>query len=348
VAKEFVRTSSSGTSRTRIGIPRPPSSASGQLAHYHGRCGTHPIRPNPSASPITRWGGISTPSRGPSCSGCCALFDEPRQAPGEVAKVYVRDALLTRSLDIEGLGQFSSGTRIGASWKASCSRRSSSASGSIRPVPYFWALISGRSSICSFVDGNRRYGFEIKRTTAPASRRPSVGSRDLSLTGSTSSQPGRKHSPWQDPSAPCRHRGADDMDPLGGRARSAALVGLRQPTINALRATYGRASRRGAPRSPCTRPSNAPISFHLQRSRTRWRPLTPRSRRHDESAARRSDRLNRPRQSIRLHRLHHAELVVGLRTILAWRPRRVLIDRDDLGVVEYVQREGIERVMSPE
>ncbi|MGH7552542.1 MAG: ATP-binding protein [Longimicrobiales bacterium] len=99
-------------------------------------------------------------------------------------KVYVRDTgLLHTLLDIGDLRQLERHPKVGASWEGFVLEAVIERLGARSDQCYFWATHTGAELDLLIVDGQRRYGFEIKRTTAP-SLTPSMrhALADLGLT----------------------------------------------------------------------------------------------------------------------------------------------------------------------
>jgi len=99
-------------------------------------------------------------------------------------KVYVRDTgLLHTLLDIDDLRHLEGHPKVGASWEGFIVEALIQRLGARSDQCYFWATHTGAELDLLVVDGRRRYGFEIKRTTAP-SVTPSMRSAlaDLGLT----------------------------------------------------------------------------------------------------------------------------------------------------------------------
>jgi len=99
-------------------------------------------------------------------------------------KVYVRDSgLLHTLLDISDVGHLERHPKVGASWEGFMLEAIIQRLGTRADQCYFWATHTGAELDLLVVDGRRRYGFEIKRTTTPALT-PSIRSAlaDLALT----------------------------------------------------------------------------------------------------------------------------------------------------------------------
>lgn len=83
-------------------------------------------------------------------------------------KVYVRDTgLLHTLLDIDDLRHLERHPKVGASWEGFIVEALIQRLGARSDQCYFWATHTGAELDLLVVDGPRRYGFEIKRTTAP-------------------------------------------------------------------------------------------------------------------------------------------------------------------------------------
>ena len=99
-------------------------------------------------------------------------------------KVYVRDSgLLHTLLDISDRTALDRHPKVGASWEGFMVEALIQRLGARPDQCYFWATHTGAELDLLVVDGRRRYGFEIKRTTAPGIT-PSMKSAiaDLALT----------------------------------------------------------------------------------------------------------------------------------------------------------------------
>jgi hypothetical protein len=83
-------------------------------------------------------------------------------------KVYVRDSgLLHTLLDIDDLDHLQRHPKVGASWEGFIVEALIQRLGARSDQCYFWATHTGAELDLLVVDGRRRLGFEIKRTTAP-------------------------------------------------------------------------------------------------------------------------------------------------------------------------------------
>jgi predicted AAA+ superfamily ATPase len=99
-------------------------------------------------------------------------------------KVYIRDSgILHTFLEIESMTDLDSHPKIGASWEGLMLEAVIHQLGASAAQCYFWATHTGAELDLVVVRGDRRYGFEIKRTTAPRVT-PSMRSalEDLRLT----------------------------------------------------------------------------------------------------------------------------------------------------------------------
>jgi hypothetical protein len=84
-------------------------------------------------------------------------------------KVYVRDSgLLHGLLDIRDRRDLERHPKIGASWEGFLLQQVSQRLGAAPEECYFWATHSGPELDLLWVRGRRRWGFEIKRTSAPS------------------------------------------------------------------------------------------------------------------------------------------------------------------------------------
>jgi len=83
-------------------------------------------------------------------------------------KVYVRDSgLLHTLLGIETFQHLERHPKVGASWEGFVVESIVQQSGARADQCYFWATHTGAELDLLIIDGSRRYGFEVKRTTAP-------------------------------------------------------------------------------------------------------------------------------------------------------------------------------------
>ncbi len=84
-------------------------------------------------------------------------------------KVYVRDSgLLHTLLDIDDFDHLERHPKVGASWEGFILEALIQRLGARSDQCYFWATHTGAELDLLVIDGQRRYGFEIKRTTAPS------------------------------------------------------------------------------------------------------------------------------------------------------------------------------------
>lgn len=138
-------------------------------------------------------------------------------------KVYVRDSgLLHTLLDIDDLDHLERHPKVGASWEGFILEALIQRLGARSDQCYFWATHTGAELDLLVIDGQRRYGFEIKRTTAP-SVTPSMrhALADLGLTQLDVVHAGVETFPLaRSVRAVAARRLLDDVVPLaGGRAR---------------------------------------------------------------------------------------------------------------------------------
>jgi uncharacterized protein len=135
-------------------------------------------------------------------------------------KVYVRDSgLLHTLLDIEDLAHLERHPKVGASWEGFIVEALIQRLGARADQCYFWATHTGAELDLLVVDGNRRFGFEVKRTTAPGltpSMRHALA--DLGLTRLDVVHAGAETFPLA-PSvrAVAAHRFLEDVEPLAKR-----------------------------------------------------------------------------------------------------------------------------------
>jgi predicted AAA+ superfamily ATPase len=190
------------------------------LAHYHGQVW--------NASEFGRSFGVSHHAVGrylDALEGTFMLrvlrpwFENLGKRQVKAPKVYVRDSgLLHTLLGIEGLGHLERHPKVGASWEGFMLESVVGRLGARSDQCYFWATHSGAELDLLVVDGSRRYGFEIKRTTAPALT-PSIRSAlaDLSLTRLDVVHAGRETFPLAGSvRAVAARRLLDDVSPLRG------------------------------------------------------------------------------------------------------------------------------------
>jgi len=99
-------------------------------------------------------------------------------------KVYLRDSGVLHSfLDVASMSDLDRHPKLGASWEGFLVEAVMRRLGAGEEQCYFWATHTGAELDLLVVHGRRRYGFEIKRTTAPRIT-PSMRSalEDLQLT----------------------------------------------------------------------------------------------------------------------------------------------------------------------
>jgi len=83
-------------------------------------------------------------------------------------KIYIRDSgLLHTLLEIRSMHELERHPKIGASWEGFLVEAVIHQLGARPEQCYFWATHTGAELDLLVVQGRRRYGFEIKRTTAP-------------------------------------------------------------------------------------------------------------------------------------------------------------------------------------
>ena len=84
-------------------------------------------------------------------------------------KVYVRDpGLLHALLDIRDCGGLERHPKVGASWEGFVSSQVVAHLGAAPEECYFWATHSGTELDLLWIRGQKRWGFEFKRTSSPA------------------------------------------------------------------------------------------------------------------------------------------------------------------------------------
>jgi len=94
-------------------------------------------------------------------------------------KVYIRDSgLLHGLLDIRDRRDLDRHPKVGASWEGFLLQQVMRHLGAEEEECYFWATHSGAELDLLWVRGRRRWGFEFKRTTAPAMTRSLAGAID--------------------------------------------------------------------------------------------------------------------------------------------------------------------------
>ncbi len=135
-------------------------------------------------------------------------------------KVYVRDSgLLHTLLDIDDSSHLERHPKVGASWEGFVVEVLIQRLGARADQCYFWATHSGAELDLLVIDGTRRFGFEVKRTTAPGvtpSMRHALS--DLGLTRLDVVHAGTETFPLA-PSvrAVAAHRLLEDVEPLSKR-----------------------------------------------------------------------------------------------------------------------------------
>jgi uncharacterized protein len=83
-------------------------------------------------------------------------------------KVYVSDSgMLHALLDIDDMRGLDRHPKLGASWEGFAVRQITARLGARRSECFFWRTHDGAELDLLVVRGNRRYGFEVKRTDAP-------------------------------------------------------------------------------------------------------------------------------------------------------------------------------------
>ena len=84
-------------------------------------------------------------------------------------KVYIRDSgLLHTLLDIRDRRDLERHPKVGASWEGFALHQITKRLGALAQECYFWSVHSGAEIDLLWVRGRRRWGFEFKRTSAPA------------------------------------------------------------------------------------------------------------------------------------------------------------------------------------
>ena len=220
--REFVRTFlERDVPQLGIGIPAATLERFwAMLAHYHGQVW--------NASEFGRSFGVSHHAVGrylDALEGTFMLrvlrpwFENLGKRQVKSPKVYVRDSgLLHTLLDIEGLEHLERHPKVGASWEGFILEAVVHRLRARSDQCYFWATHTGAELDLLVVDGNRRYGFEIKRTTAPVLT-PSIRSAvaDLFLTRLDVIHAGRETFPLAGSvRAVAARRLLEDVDPLRG------------------------------------------------------------------------------------------------------------------------------------
>ncbi len=138
-------------------------------------------------------------------------------------KVYIRDSgLLHTLLDIDDSNHLERHPKVGASWEGFVVEALIQRLGARADQCYFWATHSGAELDLLVIDGTRRFGFEIKRTTAP-SVTPSMRNAlsDLGLTSLDVLHAGDATFPLAlSIRAVAAHRLLDDIEPLKSQRRT--------------------------------------------------------------------------------------------------------------------------------
>ncbi|MFO7691531.1 MAG: ATP-binding protein [Vicinamibacterales bacterium] len=155
------------------------------LAHYHGQVW--------NASEFGRAFGVSHHAVGRYLDALEATFmlrvlrpwfENIGKRQVKSPKIYVRDSgLLHTLLDISDRTGLERHPKVGASWEGFMVEALIQRLGARPDQCYFWATHTGAELDLLVVDGRKRFGFEIKRTTAPGIS-PSMKSAlaDLGLT----------------------------------------------------------------------------------------------------------------------------------------------------------------------
>lgn len=218
--REFVRTFLE-RDVPQLGIAIPSATLErfwAMLAHYHGQVW--------NASEFGRSFGVSHHAVGrylDTLEGTFMLrvlrpwFENLGKRQVKSPKVYVRDSgLLHTLLDVDRLEHLVRHPKVGASWEGFMIGAVIQRLGARPEQCYFWATHTGAELDLLVVDGSRRYGFEIKRTSAPALT-PSIRSAlaDLSLTRLDVIHAGNETFPLAGSvRAIAARRLLDDLDPL--------------------------------------------------------------------------------------------------------------------------------------
>jgi predicted AAA+ superfamily ATPase len=191
------------------------------LAHYHGQVW--------NASEFGRSFGVSHHAVRRYLEALAATFMvrvlrpwaeniEKRQV--KAPKVYVRDSgLLHTLLAIDTLPQLERHPKVGASWEGFVIESVVQQMGARSDQCYFWATHTGAELDLLIVDGDRRYGFEVKRTSAPRLT-PSMrlAMSDLRLTRLDVVHAGSETFPLaKGVTAVAANRLLDDVAPLAAR-----------------------------------------------------------------------------------------------------------------------------------
>lgn len=169
--QEFIRTFLERDARQLgIGIPAPTLERFwSMLAHYHGQVW--------NASEFGRAFGVSHHAVRRYLEALDATFmvrvlrpwaENLGKRQVKSPKVYVRDSgLLHALLDVDSARALDRHPKIGASWEGFVVDAVIQQLGARANQCYFWATHSGAELDLLVIDGRRRYGFEIKRTTEP-------------------------------------------------------------------------------------------------------------------------------------------------------------------------------------
>jgi hypothetical protein len=185
--RDFIRTFLEGdVPQLGIGIPAAMLERFwAMLAHYHGQVW--------NASEFGRSFGVSHHAVARYLEALEATFmvrllrpwaENISKRQVKAPKVYVRDSgLLHILLDIDTNDDLERHPKVGASWEGFLVEALVQRLQARPEQCYFWATHTGAELDLLVVDGPRRYGFEIKRTTAPRIT-PSMRSalEDLHLT----------------------------------------------------------------------------------------------------------------------------------------------------------------------
>ena len=155
------------------------------LAHYHGQVW--------NASELARSFGVSHHATRSYLDALQATFmvrvlrpwaANIRKRQVKSPKVYIRDSGLLHSLlEIGSRSELERHPKLGASWEGFVLEAIIHQLGVAGDRCYFWASHTGAELDLLVVSGARRYGFEIKRTTAPrvtASMRSALADLELS------------------------------------------------------------------------------------------------------------------------------------------------------------------------
>lgn len=172
----------------RFDVRIPPATLErfwAMLAHYHGHIW--------NASEFGRSFGVSHHAVGRYLAALEATFmlrvlrpwaENLAKRQVKAPKVYVRDSgLLHTFLDVDTVDHLERHPKVGASWEGFVVEMLVQRLGARADQCYFWATHTGAELDLLVIDGQKRYGFEIKRTTAPRVT-PSMRSAmtDLRLT----------------------------------------------------------------------------------------------------------------------------------------------------------------------